>query len=717
MTLSPKRKCDGDGEGAASSGSASLHAAQARIEGVAAQVVEAARKTALEEAEVQTAARTLASHALRTEEELQWQAQRAATELAWRETSARNSVLNAEAAAEQQALGQQHVLDERTRAISNEMLRVQWEAQESVRAAQEQARLAQQQAMAAMEEAKQIKFQAEATLNMVRQQAQQAAQQAANIPVPPGRATPTGPAEPINNEGGDEEDDAYFEHGDSSGSESSGEDDANDHSQQPPTGPSPSMITGRSEKRRELDEIKGIPQWPTTAQFAAWKREVRYCVCAASTEPAEALKFVMAAEQWNGDPLKLSASAGVFTTLSIKWGKALRAIVRGEHKRELAIMEEKLVRQHGLLLTGPVIYNWVCRKFERDAQTARAQVLQELQVVKYVAGKTSLRSWKNSWDGVIEKLIQSGGEKDGDKELLYVCFKDSFMVVPELQEHAAKLRRSSQTSRVNTYAWMYKTVEAVLERQRQDTQEQERFRASLPAAPDPITPGVPTPSKKTEPKGKGKGKKDTKNQPCPRLSKGMTCKFGKDCYYSHDDAILKDAKNEKTKLCKFFQQGHCKKGDECTWSHSQKEEAKPSAVGVVCVPCLAAVSAPALDDVPDEHLRNNHQPPLRDSCPICRQCYLQKAPAKANPHPEGDQRLVANAFGDVIHMDTLFLTRGDNGVDEGSEDAKTEMGITMKDEATKDIEFVIVSNRTTREAKRALIHYGGGLGTLKKYDP
>ena len=91
VTLSPKRKCDGDGEGAAS-GSASLHAAQARIEGVAAQVVEAARKTALEEAEVQTAARTLASHALRTEEELQWQAQRAATELAWRETSARNSV-------------------------------------------------------------------------------------------------------------------------------------------------------------------------------------------------------------------------------------------------------------------------------------------------------------------------------------------------------------------------------------------------------------------------------------------------------------------------------------------------------------------------------------------------------------------------------------------------------------------------------------------------
>ena len=65
-------------------------------------------------------------------------------------------------------------------------------------------------------------------------------------------------------------------------------------------------------------------------------------------------------------------------------------------------------------------------------------------------------------------------------------------------------------------------------------------------------------------------------------------------------------------------------------------------------------------------------------------------------------------------MDTLFLTRGENGVDEGSEDAKTEMGITIKDEKTKDIEFVIVNNRTTREAKGALIHYGGGLGKLKK---
>ena len=223
-------------------------------------------------------------------------------------------------------------------------------------------------------------------------------------------------------------------------------------------------------RKKELDEVKGIPQWPTTAQFASWKRDNRYAVCGASATPQEALVFVHNAENYKGELLAMPTQSR-WETLAMKWGKALRHIVKGEQKRELAVLEEKVNRTHRTLLSGPMIYCWICRKFEREAQAARPQVLKELQMTKIGTGRAALSTWKTSWDIVIEKLVQSGGQKEGDEDILYTYFKESFMQAPELADHISKVKRSSPSSKTHTYAWMYKTVTSVLETQRLETQE------------------------------------------------------------------------------------------------------------------------------------------------------------------------------------------------------------------------------------------------------
>jgi len=97
-------------------------------------------------------------------------------------------------------------------------------------------------------------------------------------------------------------------------------------------------------------------------------------------------------------------------------------------------------------------------------------------------------------------------------------------------------------------------------------------------------------------------------------------------------------------------------------------------------------------------------------------CFITEAPAKAKPHPEGDPRIVAKSFGDTVHMDTLFLTRGKEGKLEESDapGEHTKAGLTFKDEKTKDIEFIPIQDRSSREAKRAIIQFGGPKGSIKK---
>ena len=522
--------------------------------------------------------------------------------------------------------------------------------------------------------------------------------------------------------------------------------------------------TTGSSRRKELDEIKGIPSYPTTPEVAGWLRETRYAVAAASTAPKKVLKRLLEAEKWTGDVLLMPTDPEL-ETLEVKFGKALRAIIKGDNKRELANLEERVLREHQRLLNGTEIYIWIVRQFTRDARLARPQVLREIAMIKIGTGKHALRTFMGKWDAAVERLVGLGGSKEGDEEHLYIHFKENFMASPDMAECAARIRTSLPSSRVHTYKYMYDAVEARLQTMRLEAQEAERIAACKPETQNPMTPGIEGNKGK---KGKGKGKdenqttqpkKDTANLACPRMVKDGKCRFGDDkCWYSHSPKVIAKAKQAAKpkaeaspppegkiqKTCKFWKAGNCTKGNDCKYLHSELQPAAPAAqqpqqqqtqngaevttvaLGMVvlsedeqeeveCKPCDGFAN-PSLEAVPDEHLKNNHFPPLPQSCPICRRAQLTEEPARRNPHPDGDERLKAEAFGDVVDIDTLFFTKGkdDQLSEAAAADPSLVKGHVIRDHFTRDIEYYPVKDRSAAEARESFVNFGGSRTGIKK---
>ena len=105
----------------------------------------------------------------------------------------------------------------------------------------------------------------------------------------------------------------------------------------------------------------------------------------------------------------------------------MRTVIKGEHKRELHTLEERLLREQLRPIGGAEIYCWIVRKFERDARLARPQILQEMNLCKIEDGAGQLERWLTRWDACVERFTQAGERQLGDDELLYMYFKPSIM--------------------------------------------------------------------------------------------------------------------------------------------------------------------------------------------------------------------------------------------------------------------------------------------------
>ena len=468
------------------------------------------------------------------------------------------------------------------------------------------------------------------------------------------------------------------------------------------------------------------------------EREVRYAVAAAaSTHPTVALQWVLSAEAWSGDVAELPMVT-VFETLGAKFGKALRRIVKGDNKRELQVLEERILREKKALIDGRQIYAWILAKFACDARLARPQILQEIASCRIGAGKGALTNWINRWDATVERLVQTGTTSEGDKEILYLHFKPSFMACSELSGSADRIKTSLPGSKVHSYEWTYKSAKARFETLRLEEQETERLAASQPTALHPITPGFGR-TQKPDGRGKDNGKTNFKDLACPRLSSGKGCNFGDTCWYSHAPAVVRKAQDKQkaepkakakgkagsagansggganaatsTRTCMFYQRGKCKKGDECNYRHDLKDAAATTATVAISTPCLALAApalpesqpmptssgddgagggkAPSLNDVLASHIINGHMPPMRDSCPISRSAQLLEAPERrkgGKAHVE-DVRVPYGKFGDAVYCDILHLARGKNGELKESDGVEPTLkwGLTLHVWQTSDI--------------------------------
>ena len=56
------------------------------------------------------------------------------------------------------------------------------------------------------------------------------------------------------------------------------------------------VAIGAVKRNKELDEIKGIGPWPSTAAFNGWRRNTRYTIAAASSSLQAALEWILVAD-------------------------------------------------------------------------------------------------------------------------------------------------------------------------------------------------------------------------------------------------------------------------------------------------------------------------------------------------------------------------------------------------------------------------------------
>ena len=398
-----------------------------------------------------------------------------------------------------------------------------------------------------------------------------------------------------------------------------------------PGGAEPTMATLQvGNRKKELDEVKGIPAWPTTPQFHGWRRTCRYACSGASATPKAALQIMIQAERHVG-PMDTFRVPEDFENLGVKFAKALRAILRGDFAKEIQTLEEKWLRRKETLLDGFVLYGIICRHFRENEKLARPLAMQEIQGVKPRPGKDQLRHFLSNWDASVEKLVSMLDDDDEpDKDMLYLAFKKHFMKMPELADQHTTVRRSLPNSDVHSYAWMYTTAKAVVESKRIQEQEDAREAAQEPDAKDPLTPA---PAVK-EPR------KDLSKDPCPRMVSGGKCSFGTSCWYCHDDMVIAEAKKkrgtEKDKKgggkgkgdkdkgkkgggkgdkppltdeqrakipCRLHKKGDCKFGDKCKYSHAadpalpaiEQNGAAGVALGLVAIGEIATPATQTVD--------------------------------------------------------------------------------------------------------------------------
>jgi hypothetical protein len=320
----------------------------------------------------------------------------------------------------------------------------------------------------------------------------------------------------------------------------------------------------------------------------------------------------------------------------------------------------------------------VVRRFKRDLELARPQVLKKNGLVKLGAGRNALRNFKAKWDAAVERLVDIGSLKESDQEILHLYFEDQFMQSDDMTDSVAKVSWSSAGSSVHSYQWMYQAVEARLETMRLQTQEVERVAAYKVDSPRPMTPGVET----VKGQVKGKLNRDTSKEACKRMLKEGKCEFEGRCRLSHDKAVLDTArkKNQGKMMCKHCAAGKCLKGDRCDFSHEIPEQsgAGDMALGTVAI---SAVAHPSEPDVGSKLIQGSSGSVAKTAAPGTRelseeQCaeYVSIAHAADNSSLKEIDEDVAELF-KVIEEETILAKHLER---DGEEYQRSERGFVAE---------------------------------------
>ena len=129
----------------------------------------------------------------------------------------------------------------------------------------------------------------------------------------------------------------------------------------------------RSSSMRRVVRVKAtdmkLGQWPTTLQFAGWRRALRLAVAGSCDEPDMAKKWIFAVEDkgYDIDDFKSDPNDPLHA-LDGKLADALARIAKGEPARRIALEAERAALSADLLSGRQTLW-MIYKEFERDDAT------------------------------------------------------------------------------------------------------------------------------------------------------------------------------------------------------------------------------------------------------------------------------------------------------------------------------------------------------------
>ena len=272
-------------------------------------------------------------------------------------------------------------------------------------------------------------------------------------------------------------------------------------------------------------ELK-LGAWPTTIQFASWRRALRAAVASASDRPELATAWIFEVESSSAsfEAFRLDARDRL-RTLDAKLAEALGRVVKGETARRVAIASEKAALE-GSLLTGRQILFMVYQEFKRDESKTDHVAYGNLERLGSVTADAALEGFMSTWEAVLLAFKTPPTEAH-----LYSAFYARLCRVPGLATTIAHIDRQVFGHEDKSYAFLHSASTRLVQQRREERQAAELAKLyTQPGGGNALAATA-----------------DKKSLPCFKLRDGAKCEAGDSCPYSHDRQVIEQAKKAKAK--------------------------------------------------------------------------------------------------------------------------------------------------------------------------
>ena len=296
-----------------------------------------------------------------------------------------------------------------------------------------------------------------------------------------------------------------------------------------------------------------LGSWPTTLQFAGWRRALRLAVAGSCDEPEMAKAWIFAVERPGADISDFkSHPADPLRALDGKLADALARLAKGEPARRIALEAERAAMSADLLSGRQTLW-LIYREFARDDTTTDHIAYGNLEKLTFNGQDAQLEAFLNSWDNLLLTFKTMPKEPH-----LFSALYSRLRRVGGLSATIAHMDRQVHGHPDKSYDFLVQAARQLVDQRRTERQAHELSKLFNTGSPD-ITVPAPNAGGKG---GGGGGTKDRKQMPCFRLRDTGSCPDGDKCQYSHQKSLIDAAKKKKKEYEEAKKgNGKGKKGD------------------------------------------------------------------------------------------------------------------------------------------------------------